>query len=161
MERRTFWTRVPRFQLLACIVCALFIGFVLNRMTESSDAAATTKLDPLVLVLYLGLGISCYLGSLWLASRHTNLDSTEAIPSLLFVSIVGTSLPFLVNSVHIWFISYQPEWRWFVRASTEALLLLNLVMLVMMTLLAGLGFVVAKLFQAIGKIRKSVEIPGI
>ena len=161
MERRTFWTRVPRFQFLACIVCALLIGFVLNRMTERSDAAATSTLDSLVLVLYLVLSISCYLGSLWLASRHTNLNSTEAILSLLFVSIAGTSSPFLVNSVHIWFISYQPDWRWFIRSSAEALLLLNLVMVAMMILLAGTGFVVAKVVQAIGKLRKSVEIPGI
>jgi len=159
MERRTFWQRVPWFQLLACIVCALLLGLVLNRMTEDSDA--TTASNPLVLVLYLGLSISCYLGTLWLASRHTNLHSREAIPSLLFVSIVGTSLPYLVNSVHIWFISYQPEWRWFVQHSAEGLGLLNFIMLVMMTLLAGLGFVVSKFFQAIGKIRKRVATPGI
>src|SRR4030095_10832288 len=115
---------------------------------------APERLTLLFFFFYMGLSMSCYIGALWLASRYTNLTSTEAFPSLLFVSIVGTSLPFFVNSVHIWFISYQPELRWFVRHSAEALLLLNLVMLVMMTLLAGLGFVVAKLLRAIGKNRK-------
>ena len=129
-------------------------------MTLRSDAAETT-FDNLFLLFYLLLTLCSYLGALWLASRYCNLSSTEAIPSLGFVSLAGTSVPFIVNSIHIWFISYQPEWRWFIRHSAEAMVILNVGMLFMMTLLAGLGFLVTKFSQAMAKIRKSGEVPGI
>ena len=160
MDSRTFWTRVPRAQLLACIVSALVIGFALNRMTETSDAAAPTTLDDLVLVFYLGLSLSCYIGALWLASRYTNLKSTEAIPGLLFVSIVGTSLPFLVNSVHIWFAN-QLELAWFVSHSRDALVLLNVIMIFVLFGIVGLGLIVSKLVQAIAKTWSRADTPGI
>jgi hypothetical protein len=127
MDKNTFWKTVPRYQLHASIVCSFLIGFVLWRMTLRSDAEVTTS-DYGVLVLYLLLTLSFYLSTLWLVSRYCDSSSKEAIPALGFVSLVGTSLPFLVNSVHIWF-SNQLELRWFVGASAEALSLLNLMML--------------------------------
>ena len=148
--------RIPLFHVFASIICALFLGFVLWRMTLRSDAKETAT-DQIFLVFYLLLTVTCYLGSLRLANRYCNFSSREAIPGLVFVSLVGTSLPFIVNSIHIWFRTYL-ELGWFVGASAKALGLLNVVMLFMITLLAGLGFLVTKFFQATAKLKKKAEL---
>ncbi|HKO45851.1 MAG TPA: hypothetical protein VJU84_21420 [Pyrinomonadaceae bacterium] len=157
-EKKTFSKTVPRCQLLTSIVCSLLIGFVLWRMTLRSGAELT-GFDYVVLVLHLLLTLSFYLSTLWLVSRYCNLSSREAIPALGFVSIVGTSFPFIVSSIHI-YLNNPLVLRWFVSVSADLLLLLNLMMLLVMMSLAGVGFLLTKFFQAIAKVRKSAKIPA-
>lgn len=134
-------------------------GFMLWQMTLKSDAVVTTS-DQLFLLFYVGLTLGAYLGSLVLANRFINLSSREAIPGLLFVSLVGVSLPFVVNSVHVWFLTYRVDYGWFVRHSLEALVLLNIIMLVVMAVCAAVGFVLTKIIAAFVRMLRAPNITG-
>ena len=134
-------------------------GFMLWQMTLKSDAVVTTS-DQLFLLFYIGLTLGAYLGSLVLANRFINLSSREAIPGLLFVSLVGVSLPFVVNSVHVWFLTYRVDYGWFVRHSLEALVLLNIIMLVVMALCASVCFIFSKLIAALVRMLTTRDITG-
>jgi hypothetical protein len=72
---------------------------------------------------------------------------------------MGTSLPFFVNRIHIWFTG-QLEWRWFLSASGWLLVFLNAVMLCVMAYCAILGFAVSKSIAAI-RTRKSRKVVSI
>jgi hypothetical protein len=62
----------------------------------------------------------------------------------MFVSIVGTTVPYILSSVQIWY-RHPLEFDWFIRATATLGVLLNLAMLVMMVVLAGFGFILTYL----------------
>ena len=152
--------RPPIYQIVSCCVCAPLIGLILWRMTLKSDAVVSAT-DQLFLLFYIGLAFGSYVGSLMLANRFCNLSSTEAIPGLMFVSLIGVSVPFVLNTVHIWFVNYRIEIWWFIEHSLEAFVLLNMVMVAMMALCAAVGFGVSKLRVAFARVWRSPDIAGI
>jgi hypothetical protein len=147
---QNFSKRIPLYQMIACLGCSMVTGFIMWRMTIKSDAVITSW-DQLIRLAYVLIAAGSYFGALWFASRYCNLYRREAIPALLFVSTLGTSLPFVVSTIHIW-LTNQLEIAWFAKASAEAWVVVNLIMLALMAFLAGTGLVGTTIVKAVGKI---------
>jgi hypothetical protein len=148
--------RPPLYQIVSCFVCALPLGFLLWQRTLRSNAVATPT-DHFFLFVYIGLTLAVYLGSLLLVNRFCNLSSIEAIPSLTFVSLMGTSLPFVVNSVHVWSRMYRVELGWFIPDAFETLGLFNVLMAALMACSCGLGLLLTKSFAAIVRLCRGAK----
>src|SRR5262245_17884795 len=127
MERGRAKSRPLIVHLVSCCICAVLLGFILSQMTIKSDAIVTA-MDQLFLVLYLFLTLGTYICALVVANRLFYFSTREVIPGLAVVSVVGTSLPFVVNTIHIW-LRYRVDVAWLIPHSFETLLLLNLIML--------------------------------
>ncbi|MDX6613550.1 MAG: hypothetical protein QOD75_2736 [Blastocatellia bacterium] len=136
-------TRPPTFAIIACVMCAITIGSIVWD-TSLKSGAETTSGDYDFWLSYVCVSLSSYLGSLWFLHRHSNLLSAEDVPLLMFVSIVGTTVPYILSSVQIWY-RHPLEFDWFIRATATLGVLLNLAMLVMMVVLAGFGFILTYL----------------
>src|SRR6266446_7824126 len=82
--------RPPVFVIIACLLCAITIGFLCWNLTSRSDAQTTTPTDYFFFILYECLAVGSYLAALWFFKRLTTFRGTEIIPALFFVSGFGT-----------------------------------------------------------------------
>ena len=126
------------------------------RMTIKSDAVITSW-DQFIRLGYVVIAAGSYFSALWLASRYFNLYRLEAIPALFLVSITGTSLPFVISTIHIW-LTNMLDFAWFAKGSAEAWVLLNLILLTLMAVIAGTGFVVTTLIKAAARVLNQRQV---
>ena len=133
--------RVPVFVSVACVLCSLTFGLICSNQTLGSDGVATSR-DYLFLILYECLSLASYLSALWFFKRLLNFRSTEIVPALFLISVLGTIIPYAASSIQIW-VEHQLELGWFLRQSAVAWLLLNVGMMLMMAVTAMVGFLLS------------------
>jgi hypothetical protein len=150
--------RPPIFAILSCVLCAITIGYLIWNTTLRSDAEPDRS-DYLFLFVYVGLSLTSYLAALWFLNRYARLLSAEAIPSLFFVSVFGTTIPYIASAFQIWR-QHTLQFDWYVRASVNAWLLLTVVMIAMMAVVAGLGFLCTWLNGRIASERRAHGAAG-
>jgi len=135
----------PLFVIVACVVCAIALGFTCWNRTLRSDAEPTSR-DYWFLLLYQLLSFISYFFALWFFSRLTEFRGTEVIVVLFLISVSGTIVTYVASSIQIW-VYHQLELGWFLRQSAIAWLLLNVGMLILMMVSATAGFLLSLPFR--------------
>lgn len=89
------------FEITGAVICSIFFGYFLWVLSLPSTGEITPS-DHLSLVLYLLLTLTCYLGAFWLLDKYFVLPPKNIRPNWIAISLIGTSLSFIVKSIHIW-----------------------------------------------------------
>ena len=137
--------RSRHFEITGAVICSIFFGYFLW-VLSLPGAGKITPSDHLSLVLYLLLTLTCYLGAFWLLDKYFVLPPKNIRPNWIAISLIGTSLSFIVKSIHIWWkhrsMNGTERWGAFLPLTLRLLGVCNVIVLRVMAFILMIGLII-------------------